>query len=578
MLTVKVFQKDTHKIIKAKQGTNLLNLLQEHNLLLYSPCGGKGLCGKCLVKIMEKERLACQVILEEDLVVEIPEYSTKAAQIVTAGKIQETIDPAISRMTLTLSEPNQADPISDVARVEQALNQKLPFQLMANLADLLRQEHFQLSVVTYQEKEVLALEPDSTENQQYGIAIDLGTTTIVGYLLDLSTGVQLGIYSALNPQTKYGADVITRIDYSMQGTNNLTELTGLIRTAINQMIHYFCSHYQIKTNNIYELTVVGNTIMLHLLAGLPVKNMALSPYIPVVSRMLVLTAKDLNLDICPLGKVVLLPTVSSFVGADTIGAILSCKLHQKKEINLLIDIGTNGEIVLGNKEQIIICSTAAGPALEGGRLECGIGGVPGAINRVLIRDDVTYSTIGETTATGICGSGIIDLIAELLKIGLITADGRMLSPEEVYGQFPIKLAKRIKLINEQPTFFLENNLYLSQKDVREVQLAKAAIAAGIEILIKELNVSPADIANLYLTGGFGNYMDVENAIAIGLIPPVFQNKIRTIGNGAGIGAQLTLLLQETKNQAAQIAEQAKYIELATRPDFQEIFINSLNFS
>ena len=205
-------------------------------------------------------------------------------------------------------------------------------------------------------------------------------------------------------------------------------------------------------------------------------------------------------------------------------------------------------------------------------------GVPGAINRVLIRDDVTYSTIGETTATGICGSGIIDLIAELLKIGLITADGRMLSPEEVYGQFPIKLAKRIKLINEQPTFFLENNLYLSQKDVREVQLAKAAIAAGIEILIKELNVSPADIANLYLTGGFGNYMDVENAIAIGLIPPVFQNKIRTIGNGAGIGAQLTLLLQETKNQAAQIAEQAKYIELATRPDFQEIFINSLNFS
>lgn len=590
MFKIRVYQGENEKIITAGKGENLLELLLQNNFIIDSPCGGMGICGKCRVKIIDEfaentqYRLACKTIIDQDMTVEIPDIHERAAQIVTEGEVNTAVNPSVKKRAVELKAPDIQEQISDVEQIESSIGAigSMPNDIMPHISNVLRSSDFKVTVAMY-ENQILSVEPYNTENKKYGIAVDIGTTTIVGYLMNLSTGEQIGVYSSLNPQSKYGADVITRIDYTLN-SNGLTQMTDLIRNAINRMINHFCQKYEIAAENIYEIDIVGNTVMMHIFAGLPVKNIALSPFVPVVCRKIEFTAKDIDINICSGGKVVILPSISSYVGADAAAAVLACNMHKSEKVNLLIDIGTNGEIVLGSKTNMLVCSTAAGPAFEGARIECGLGGVQGAINRVFIDDNITYSTIGGASARGICGSGIIDVTAQMLKAGLLEPSGRMLTPEEVLEKFPSNISNKMFLKHEQPALLLKKDendnsqdIYISQKDIREVQLAKAAIAAGIAILMKEMSISYNDISCVYLTGGFGNYMDYRNALKIGLIPEAFRDKIYTIGNGAGMGAKIALLSKDGKAETEIIKEKAKYIELSAREDFQEYFIDFLNF-
>lgn len=581
MFKITVYQDHKESILMASAGANLLHVLIKNGYYLTTFCGGSGICGKCRVKLIAQsgttyECLACEFIVDSDLVIELPNSTEGQAQIVTSSSLDINLNPAIYKQTIKLSTPKLQDPLSDVERIERTasgLNQ-VPFELMAAVPSIMRNDDFTVTVTSYNH-EIIAIESGDTAERKYAIAIDLGTTTIVGYLLDLHTGQQVGIYSSLNSQAVYGADVISRINYSLQVPDGLGQLTASIRAKINAMINYLCCKFQISCTHIYEVVLVANTVMGHIYAGLPVGNIAVAPFVPVVSRQLELSAKQVELDICPQAKVVLPPVVSGYVGSDIIAGILACDMHQSETINLLIDIGTNGEIVLGNRQEMVACATAAGPALEGAGIACGLGGVTGAINQVSIDDgQLTYQVIGGVEAQGICGSGVIDVLAQMLNAGIITNSGQFATSDEC-------ISKRLVLLEDQSVFMIDaslaNPIYISQKDISEIQLAKAAIAAGIEVLLKQLQLTYNDINTVYLTGGFGNYMDHDSAVAIGLIPFALQDKLKSIGNGAGQGAKMMLINQDCLAQAQEIQTKIKYIELSAREDFQESYIDNLYF-
>ncbi|NLW56854.1 MAG: DUF4445 domain-containing protein [Firmicutes bacterium] len=596
--------------LTAPAGQNLFSVLREHGRLVPSPCGGKGLCGKCKVKIshgpqtlnatLESEssflsveevkagyRLACRVSISEDLTIELPAAETGTAQIMSEGGHNVPLNPLLTRRVLQLPTPVVKDQTADVERVEQALGLpgSIKPELFSALPTTLRDGGFRLSAVLAGE-EVLALEAGtkSAADGLYGIAVDLGTTTIVGYLLDLTTGRQLDTYAALNPQQRHGADVISRIDYTLEHEQGLSELAQLVRAEFNKMIAYFSRKDPALASNIYQLVVVGNTIMMHLLAGLEVKNIAVSPFIPVVTRDFTYQAAELGLEINPRGKIMFLPMISGYVGADTVAAILASNLAEQAEISLLLAIGPNGEIALGNRERILTCSAAAGPAFEGAKIRYGMGGLPGAINRVQIEEDLTYTTIGEKPARGICGSAVVSLTAQLVKAGLMESSGRLKTADELGDEYPAPLKARLCKVDGQPALRVASqadgaveDIYFTQQDIRETQLAKAAIGAGIRILLQEMAISITEVKTLYLAGGFGNYIDPQEAVEIGLLPREMADKVIPIGNGAGAGAKMALLSQDYHEKARQIRAKTTYLELSTNSAFQDLFVDSLEF-
>lgn len=591
MVVIEVVQGGSRTKILAERGVNLLELLIENGYSIDSPCGGKGICGKCKIRVLadkdkygKKYQLACHTTVEEDLVVEIPERKKDGVQIMTSGQLTISTNSSIKKSYIELTPPSIDDQISDVARIDMAMAPaRVSNELIADVPDILRLNNFKVTAVMYYNT-IIGIEPGNTEDISYGIAIDVGTTTIVGFLMELNTGEELGRYSSLNPQSVYGADVMTRIDYTVTKLEGLSTLGQLLRDEINNMIYYFCTQYEISAQDIYEIVFVGNTIMMHILAGIPIKNIASSPFIPVVCKRLELASRDLELKIYRHGRAVILPMISGYVGADTVAAILNCGMHRDSNMSLLIDIGTNGEIALGNSDGISVCSTAAGPTFEGASIECGLGGISGAINRVYIEDDVRYTTIGGLPPKGICGSGIVDTVAQMLKSGILDKTGRIISPTEEMGNLSTDLNKRLVLKEGQPAFLLttkrgdsSKDIYISQKDIREVQLAKGAIRAGIEVLMKDKGISYSDVSNVYLAGGFGNYIDCSSAMDIGLIPKEFNGKIVEIGNAAGVGAKMALLSKNMIEEADTIKGMADYVELSSSVDFQTYFIKYLDF-
>ena len=596
--TVTVIQSNQKRqSLVAFPGQNLLSLFTEHGLVLPSPCGGKGICGKCKVKILGQTRtnpaeyrLACQVRVSGDLTVELPDVEEKA-RIMMDSDHTVSLDPLITERLITLPTPTVGDQTSDVERVEQALG--LPGcinpELFPALPAILRTSGYTLSAVLSGD-EVLTLQTvhqdqlAASEQRLYGVALDLGTTTMVGYLLDLTTGQQLSTYAALNPQRLHGADVISRVDYTVEHENGLTELSQLVRAEINKMIAYFSRHDPTLPQSIYQMAIVGNTIMLHLLAGLEVENIAVAPFIPVVTRDFECKAAEVGIKINPQGRINILPMISGFVGADTVAAILASNLAEQAETSLLLDIGTNGEIAIGNQERILTCSAAAGPAFEGTNIRAGMGGIAGAINQVWITEELNFTTIGDQPARGICGSGVVSLTAQLLKAGLMETSGRLKSSDELGDDYPLKLKQRLCQLDGKSALLVAaqaegtaEDLYFTQQDIRETQLAKAAIAAGVRILLKEMGITAAEVKTLYLAGGFGNYIDPHEAVQIGLLPKELEERVVPIGNGAGTGAKMVLLSRKCLQKSRQIQAKATYLELSTRSDFQTLFVDSLEF-
>ncbi len=570
-------------------GETILDVIKRTRGLDFdSPCGGRGICGKCKAVILKGSlqdpspaeielltaaelkkgvRLACLTMIDDDLDVLLEEYPDKANILTSHTGFKEKLDPVIKKIAVTLPCPGLEDQRDDLSRLSDSLKIKEPsisLDLRQNLSQIIRKGNYSVTAAVY-ENTILALEPDNTEIDNYGIVVDIGTTTVAGYLLNLTTGHIIDIVSELNRQKIFGEDVISRIDYSIQNKNGLHLLQDKITGQIRDMTEFLQRNNNINTENIYSLMITGNTTMIHLFTGMDPANIAAAPFIPAATDLMIYPASEFNFKL-PACTAYILPCISGYIGADIVSGIIAANLDKTENLSLLIDIGTNGEIVLGNKEGIVCCSTAAGPAFEGACISNGTGGIPGAVDHVYLNgNDIKFTTIENKPPVGICGSGIIDTAAVLLQAGLIDYTGKITNTES-----SIVIAKKGESGDNKPVCF-------NQKDIREVQNAKAAIAAGIKTLMYELGKNPEDIKNVYLAGGFGSFILKESALAIGLIPEEFKNRIKVIGNAAGLGAITVLLSKKAFKRAAKIRESASYIELSSNSFFNTEYIENIHF-
>ncbi|MGI6327319.1 MAG: ASKHA domain-containing protein [Saccharofermentanales bacterium] len=605
-----IVDNQTEKEQEFYPGDHLLDVLLQSSSGIHTPCGGRGTCGKCRVEILGIGHvLACQTILSTELIdraarpltVILP--GTVRAQISTEGMLPDiSLRPSVYKGMAVLAEPTIDDQRPDDERFEAATGLTIPFGLLPNLPLVLRRTDFQPSyygLISQNGKPGRVLRFISADAPNpLGLAVDIGTTTLAAYLYDLETGQRLAADSALNPQSGYGADVISRIDRATESAEQREALRASIGRAIVDLAKNLLRDgavgigKSLVLDDIVHYVLTGNTTMLHLLAGLPPEAIARAPFIPVSRRLQTLTAAELGLPVAPDALCQLLPSIASYVGADITAGILACGLlDQKPETgSLLIDIGTNGELVAVGPHGAVACSTAAGPAFEGANIRCGIGGVQGAIDAVRWDGKIlSYTLIGglghgadRQLARGICGSGLVAAVASLLDCGLIESTGRITDQSD---QLPSELQERIITISGQPAIVLApaaasangEPIVLTQKDIRELQNAKAAIAAGITLLMSKAGLAAENVGQVHIAGGFGNYLDVQHAFRIGLLPEELRNRTRTVGNTAGMGAVLCLLNTERMEQARAVVDQVDYFELSGEKEFTELYVNAMMF-
>jgi len=595
------------RIVQAVAGATLMDVARAAGIHLNAPCGGMGVCGNCRVilprtlteptpaerevlrpkELAEGVRLACQARVDADLVVLVPDQTRLWDQKILSTGVGAAynVTPNLRKQYVELPVPNLADARTDLERLNAALGlsepRPVPLDLLKSLPETLRISDFKVTAVLA-DGQLLAVEPGRTNARLFGIAFDLGTTTIVGMLLDLLTGEELAVAGRTNPQAAYGDDVVSRIHFADTTPDGLAKLQSAVLGSINEIVAQVCRDATVDPNEVYELTLVGNTTMLHLLLGVPPTYIARAPYVGVFQRGNVFSARELGLSIHPAGRLVLLPAIAGFVGADTVGVILAGDMAGDRKLRLAVDIGTNGEIVIGSSKGLLCCSTAAGPAFEGARIKFGMRAASGAIDAVDLGDDVTLHLISGSVPAGLCGTGLLDAVAELVRVGIIDPTGRILGPDEI-PDLPTALVKRIRKANGAYEFVLAEHgkgdgaITLTQRDVREFQLAKGALAAGIEILTKELGIGYDDIDEVLLAGAFGNYIRKESALGVGLFGKELRERIRFVGNAAGVGARMALLDHEMRAKAETLAREVRYVELAGRADFQMVFAEAMMF-
>lgn len=612
---VTIHHRNKKEVISVPDNMILLEALRMYGYDVPSPCGGKGTCGKCRVKLLqplfphtseEKKHLSaeemrkgihlsCMTRVSKDLELSLVSDEADAFILTEANEAVVSGSPVYQKRLYHLPVPGLQDQKPDLERILTAYkgdmasvppalpfqHQAFPHEVLQKLPEILREKDFQVTLLDLC-GQPSGVEAGNTEGTLYGVAIDIGTTTLAAYLYDLNRRERLNVASMINPQKKYGDDVISRIDYQVKSQSHAREIAGLIRTALNELIERLAQSRGLKSTDIYLVTVAANTTMIHLLLQLPAIYLAKAPFIPATVSMLSLTPEQLDLTMNPQGRVLILPGVSAYVGSDTVAAVLSAGMHRREEVTLLVDIGTNGEVVLGSRDFLYACSTAAGPAFEGANISCGTGGVEGAISEVSVgpEGNIHMRTIGDKAPIGICGSGLIDAIACMLDIGILEDTGRISDQDELDVRTK-KFADRLIEVNGQPAFLLQDaqdhRLYITQKDVREVQNAKAAIMAGITVLIREAGLTPDNIQKVYLAGGFGSFMRIRSAITVGLLPRQLENRIHVIGNAAGAGAIQTLLSREELLMAGNVASKIKYLEISSRPDFVNEYTSNMIF-
>jgi len=598
------------KRVKIHDSLTVLEAVKLAGVDLVSVCGGKGTCGKCKIKIdpatfspplteneeksltpMEKDegiRLACQIkVSKNHLIVQIPEYSRTGKQRLQIEGIKTALEPdlMVKKYYLELPEPSLEDPRSDVDRIIQELNKQYKTKgltifsdLLKNIAPLLRQSNWQITVTVWNDTQIIAIEPGNTAKRIFGLALDIGTTKLAIYLLDMIRGEVLAVDSAMNPQIPYGEDIISRINYvsSPDKAQNSPELQQILVKQINELIDSLCEKSAVSVEEIYEMTAVGNTAMHHIFLNLNPKYLALAPYVPVIRGGINLKPKQMGIKINPTGNLYCLPVIAGYNGSDNVAVLLATEMYKRSELCLALDIGTNTEVALGNKEQLLVCSCASGPAFEGASIKFGMRAASGAIEHIQIDPSTlkcSYITIDSLPPRGICGSAIVDVIAELLKAGIIDVSGRMdKSIKSLYFRegsdgYEFILAPANETANGM-------DIVITQKDIRQILLAKAAMHTGTKLLMDELGITEKDIDTVFIAGAFGNYIDVANARFIGMYPEIDLSKVTLVGNAAGTGARMTLLSKKMRILAETISQQTKYVELAIKKNFQSIYLNS----
>jgi len=496
----------------------------------------------------------------------------------------------VHKVPLTLEPPTLEDQRSDFARLQAALDEQ-GFEVTADLALLrqlprvLRQAHWQVTAVVVGQQ-LVTVEPGDTSARSFGLAIDIGTTTVVAMLLDLTRGAPAAVRSALNRQASYGADVIARISHAMLEEAGLRQLTERVVETLNALIDQLLGEAQVGRDEVYEAVVVGNATMIHLLLGLDPEAIGVTPFIPVLDELYGCCAEQLGLALSPATPIAFLPHIGAYVGADLVGGLLATGLAQKQGVRLLVDVGTNGEIILGSAARTVATAAPAGPAFEGAQIRDGMRASTGAIEAVQIgRDGVRWQVIGDVPPVGLCGSGLVDAVAQLRLAGLLRASGQLLSSVEAAEAGP-ELARRLALGADGVLAFVlawphetghGRPIVLTQRDIRELQFAKGAIASGIEVMLRELGVTAGELAEIYLAGSFGSYINPQSARIIGLVPPVPVERIVAVGNAAGEGAKIALLSFREREVARAIPRQVEYHELSGRTDFNDAFVSVLQF-
>lgn len=607
---IKITFLPSNRVVQVEAGTTVLQAATTAGVQVESNCGGKGTCGKCKVQITSESPyltsptekkflsvseietgwvLACQHNLTQDATIRLQEQKDVFQRKTDfAGVVYANLAPSVRKYPVTLIRPTVEDQTPDWNRLVSSLpvQQSIVFSrsVAATLPKVLREGEFKVTAVLDKNR-LLAVEPGDTSNRSFGVAIDIGTTTVVVYLLDLNKGAVIASGAVTNPQQAYGADVISRITHASNGPDQLKELQAKVIGGLNSIIAHLCQDKEIRIEEIYQAVVVGNTTMAHLFLGIDPTYLAPAPFIPVFRETSEVEAKELGLTMLGTGMVVVLPNVAGYVGSDTVGVMLAADADHLPGVSLIVDIGTNGEMILAGKDRILTCSTAAGPAFEGAEIKYGMRAADGAIEGVQITTDVELKIIGESKARGICGSGLIDAIAEMFKVGVIGPSGRYASSPDQLEKLPPLVRERVRKTERASEFVLVwgkdsatgEDIVLTQKDIREMQLAKGAIMAGIMILVEEMGIRPQEIDRVLLAGAFGNYIKKESAVAIGLLPSLPLELIQTIGNAAGDGAKIALLSIEQRVRAEFLAKQAEHIELSNRKEFQDKFIAGLGF-
>ncbi len=611
------------------EGTTILDAARRLGVGVEAVCGEQLVCGKCRVKVMEgnfpkegitssmshlsglddKEikvlkrkdseehlRLACSTKILGDVLVFVPEASRTGKQVVSkaAGVIKVKLKPAVKKYYVELPVPALGDPLGDFERVENALAKQhklkrlsIDYRALQKLPDVVRKGEWKITVTVWNKAEIIRVEPGKVETN-IGLAVDVGTTTVAGYLTDLNTGNVLITESMMNPQVRFGEDVMSRITYCMLNeVSGLKELQNTIIEGLNTIAKQAAEKAGFTAEDISEMTLVGNTAMHHILLGINPEFTGVAPFTPALHRSVDVKADRFGIRILPSGNVHVLPIEAGFVGADNVGCLLADAPHKREEMTLLIDIGTNGELVLGNKEKLISCSCATGPALEGAQIEFGMRAAPGAIERVKIAPETleaTYKVIGNASwsdgklnmqAKGICGSAIIDVIAEMFKAGILKKNGQI--------DMAIKSPRIRKSAKGMPEYVLawkqetsvDQDIVVNQQDVRAIQLAKGALYSGCLIMMRKLGVAGFD--RLAIAGAFGSHIDKEEAMVIGMIPDCDLKKVEYIGNAAGDGARIALLNVDKRKEANDVARRVEYVELALEEDFNDRFGEAMQF-
>jgi len=596
---LEIVYKPFDKATRVPPGTTLFSAAHWIGLPIDSTCGGRGTCGKCKVQVLEggaevttadrKQlraveleggwRLSCQAKVYQDTTVTVPELLRVPKAATMGVNRQVLLDPNVRKVFVELSEPSLEDQRSDLERLRDALtaegfDMKADLRHLRTLPVVLRDAGFKVTAVLGGDQ-LIAVEPGDQREASYGVAVDLGTTTVVGTLMNLKTGMAEAVRSTLNGQAPFGADVISRISHGMQGDEAKAELRDTVLRTINTILSELYESASVSRDRVYEMVIVGNATMLHLLLGIDATPISMMPFTPAFADPLYLRALDVGIDIHPGGYVQTLPVIGAYVGADIVAGVMATGLAREDKMRVFVDVGTNGEIVLGSVKRVLCTAAPAGPAFEGSQIRCGMRATEGAIEGVTLSDHVELQVIGgDIVPRGICGSGLVDTVAQLRLAGLLDVGGKMRSREEV-PEHP--LSDRLITVDGVRAFLLAENVYLTQRDVRELQFGKGSIATGIKVLMDVMGVSAADLDEVLLGGSFGSYLNPESAKIIGLVPAVDLDRILSVGNTAGEGAKMALLSFRERQVAFELPDKVEYVELSGRSDFNDSFVSVLQF-
>jgi uncharacterized 2Fe-2S/4Fe-4S cluster protein (DUF4445 family) len=594
--------------VRVPPGVTLFDAASWNGIAIDSTCGGHGTCKKCKIRIIDGHvppspldarafspdelrdgwRLACRAQAAADLQIEVPPLVTRPKAATVGVGRQVILRPAAQKRYLELAEPSLSDQRTDLERVLAGVDDlelRTDLGVLRSIGSVLRAADYKVTAVIVDDV-LIDVQPGDTTARLYGIAFDLGTTTVVATLLDLSTGTPLAVASMLNKQQPFGADVITRISAIMMEPAAKGTLARLAHETLAELTADVCTQAGVDPAEVCEVALAGNATMTHIALGIDPEPLGVAPFIMAARQLPEVLAADLGLPVHPRARAFLFPAFGAYVGGDITSGLIASGMDRDSRIRLFVDIGTNCEIVLGSRDWLLATAAPAGPAFEGAAIRCGMRAADGAIEVIsMTPDGLDLRVIGDAEPAGLCGSGLVDAVASLVSLGLLEGSGRFV-PEDDAATLAPGLAGRLTTLGQERVFVLHwrgepgdvaQSIYLSQRDVRELQFAKAAIATGWRILLEEAGLAPGDIQQVLLAGSFGSYLSPGNAIRLGLVPKLPVLRVVSAGNVAGEGAKMALLSVRERAGALALQEEVRYVELSDRTDFNDAFVDQLQF-